>query len=48
MRKTALLVVLMFSVSALAQESLTLFDCQRMARENAPRLGDLDLIQKAG
>jgi outer membrane protein TolC len=31
-----------------AQESLTLFDCQRMARENAPRLGDLDVLQKMG
>jgi outer membrane protein TolC len=38
----------MFSVGGHAQESLTLFDCQRLARENAPRLGDLDLIQKAG
>ena len=38
----------MFSALSPAQESLTLFDCQRMARENAPRLGDLDVIQSMG
>jgi outer membrane protein TolC len=48
MKTITLLFALMFSISGLAQEPLTLFDCQRMARENAPRLADLDLIQKAG
>ncbi len=38
----------MFSALSPAQESLTLFDCQRMARENAPRLGDLEVIQSMG
>jgi outer membrane protein TolC len=46
MRTLFILIALTFSGATLAQESLTLFDCQRMARENAPRLGDLDVIQK--
>jgi outer membrane protein TolC len=33
---------------ALAQKSLTLLECQQMARENAPRLGDLEVIEKMG
>ena len=48
MRTLFLLMALILSGVALAQESQTLFDCQRMARENAPRLGDLDVIQKMG
>ena len=48
MRTLFLLMVLMFSGHAMAQGNLTLFDCQRMARENAPRLGDLEVIQKMG
>ena len=48
MRTLTILMALLFSGAALAQESLTLFDCQQMARENAPRLGDLDVIQKMG
>jgi outer membrane protein TolC len=48
MRTLLLLTILMLSGVSWAQESLTLFDCQRMARENAPRLGDLDVIQKMG
>lgn len=32
----------------MAQESLTLFDCQRMAREHAPRLEDVEVIQQMG
>lgn len=31
-----------------AQDSLTLVDCQRMAREHAPRSGDLEVIQNMG
>ena len=48
MRTLFILIALTFSGAALAQESLTLFECQQMARENAPRLGDLDVIQKMG
>ena len=48
MRTILFLFALVLSGVVLAQESLTLFDCQRMARENAPRLGDLDVIQKMG
>ena len=48
MRTLFLFMALMLSGHAMAQESLTLFDCQQMARENAPRLGDLDVIQKMG
>jgi len=48
MRTIFLIAALMISGAATAQDSLALFDCQRMARENAPRLGDLDVIQKMG
>jgi outer membrane protein TolC len=48
MRTLFILIALTFSGAAWAQESLTLFECQQMARENAPRLGDLDVIQKMG
>ncbi|MEA3462205.1 MAG: TolC family protein [Bacteroidota bacterium] len=48
MRTLIILLILMFSGVVMAQESHTLFDCQQMARENAPRLGDLDVIQKMG
>lgn len=48
MRTMVILSVLMWSGTVLAQESLTLFDCQRMARENAPRLEDLDVLKNIG
>jgi len=48
MRTIFLIAALMISGAATAQDSLALFDCQRMARENAPRLGDLEVIQKMG
>jgi len=48
MRTLFIFMALMLSGVTWAQESFTLFDCQRMARENAPRLGDLDVIQKMG
>ena len=38
----------MLSGIAMAQEPLTLFECQRMAREHAPRLGDVEVIQQMG
>lgn len=48
MRTQLLLIVLLLPGAAMAQESLTLFNCQEMARENAPRLGDLGVIQNMG
>lgn len=48
MRTLILSAALMLSGSILAQETLTLVDCQRMARENAPRLEDLEVIQLMG
>jgi outer membrane protein TolC len=48
MRTLLLLTFLLISGFSLAQESLTLFDCQQMARENAPRLADLDVLQNMG
>jgi outer membrane protein TolC len=38
----------MLSGGLMAQDTLTLSGCQQMAREHAPRLGDLDVIQKMG
>ncbi|MCK4880787.1 MAG: TolC family protein [Bacteroidales bacterium] len=48
MRTTVILLTCMLSGVAMAQESLTLFDCQRMAREHAPRLEDVEVIQQMG
>jgi len=48
MRTLFIFTALLFSGPAMSQGSFTLFDCQQMARENAPRLGDLDVIQKMG
>jgi len=48
MRTFLTLTALLIAGVGSAQESLTLFDCQQMARENAPRLGDLDIIQLMG
>ena len=48
MRTCIFIMALMWSGTLLAQESLTLRECQQMARENAPRLGDVDLIQQMG
>jgi outer membrane protein TolC len=38
----------MWSGTVPAQDFLTLDDCQQMARENAPRLSDLDVIRQMG
>ena len=38
----------MLSGAVVAQDALTLPDCQEMARENAPRLSDLNIIEKMG
>jgi len=48
MKTPIILLALIFSGVSFAQEPLTIYDCQQMARENAPRLGDLDVIQKMG
>ncbi len=38
----------MLSAGMSGQEAITLFECQKMAREHAPRLGDLEVIQEMG
>ena len=48
MRTILLFTFLLISGFSLAQGSLTLLDCQRMARENAPRLEDLDVLKNMG
>ncbi len=48
MRTFIFLFTLIFSGAAMAQEGLTLIDCQEMARENAPRLSDLNIIEQMG
>ena len=48
MRTLFLFMVLIFSGAAMAQEHSTLLECQQMAREHAPRLGDLEVIQEMG
>ena len=48
MRTTIFLFTMLFSGALWAQDVLTLFDCQDMARENAPRLNDMDIIQQMG
>jgi outer membrane protein TolC len=39
---------IMLSGAVVAQEPLTLFECQEMARAHAPRLGDLEVIKQMG
>ena len=48
MRTTIFLFTIMFSGALWAQDALSLFDCQEMARENAPRLKDRSIIQQMG
>jgi len=48
MRTIYFLILVVLSSGMMAQESLTLFECQKMARDHAPRLGDLDVIQMMG
>jgi len=48
MRALIILFTAMFSGVLMAQDGLTLFDCQEMARENAPRLKDMSIIQQMG
>ena len=48
MKTIILLIALMFSGAVLAQESLTLLECQEMAREHAPRSNDVKIIQEMG
>lgn len=39
---------LMLSGLVMGQETITLFECQDMAREHAPRLADLEAVQQMG
>lgn len=48
MRTLFLLIVIFLPGVMMAQETMTLYDCQEMARGHAPRLGDLEVIQKMG
>jgi outer membrane protein TolC len=48
MKTLCFISICMFSGVLAAQDTLTLAGCQQMARENAPRLGDLDVIQLMG
>ena len=38
----------MLSAGLMGQDALSLFECQKMARDHAPRLGDLEVIQEMG
>jgi outer membrane protein TolC len=48
MKTLIFLFTIWFSGSLLAQETLTLFECQDMAREHAPRMNDRQIIQEMG
>ncbi len=48
MKTTLILLSLFLSGVVTGQPSLSLFECQKMARENAPRLEDLEVIQGMG
>ena len=48
MRTILFLVAIMLSAGMMGQSTLTLFECQQLARDHAPRLGDLEVIQALG
>lgn len=48
MRTFIFLIALILSGALMAQDGLTLSECQEMAREHAPRLGDLEILQQLG
>ena len=48
MRLKAVILFLMIFGSIMAQETLTLFECQKQAIENAPRLKDRELVRQIG
>ena len=48
MKTLCFISIFMLSGVLMAQDTLTLSGCQQMAREHAPRLGDLDFIRKMG
>ena len=48
MKTILILISLLFSGGVMGQSSLSLFECQEMARENAPRLKDMNIIQQMG
>jgi hypothetical protein len=41
-------IALVFSATVMGQRTITLFECQDLARENAPRLADLESIRQMG
>jgi outer membrane protein TolC len=48
MRKILFLAAIMLSAGMMGQSTLTLSECQQLARDHAPRLGDLEVIQEMG
>jgi outer membrane protein TolC len=48
MRTLLFLTSILLSAGMFGQEAITLFECQEMARDHAPRLGDLEVIQQMG
>jgi len=48
MKTILILILVLLSGGVMGQSSLSLFECQKMARENAPRLKDLNIIQQMG
>jgi outer membrane protein TolC len=48
MRTILFLAAIMLSAGMMGQSTLTLSECQQLARDHAPRLGDLEVIQEMG
>ena len=48
MRTLLFLISVLLSAGMFGQEAITLFECQEMARDHAPRLSDLEVIQEMG
>jgi outer membrane protein TolC len=48
MRTMLIQMALMLSGMVMGQETITLFECQDLAREHAPRLADLEAVQQMG
>lgn len=48
MKTILFLISVMLSTGMYGQNAISLFECQEMARDHAPRLGDLEVIQEMG
>jgi outer membrane protein TolC len=48
MKTAAILYIMGFSLAVSAQDTLTLYECQQLAKEMAPRLADLEYIRQIG